>query len=152
MALQRSTVAFVHTLLDAGADPKGDSFPNALGYVQKPLHALAIDSPSGHGSNSDFGTKMSLLLAAGARLEAVNSRGRTPLVAAEFNERAVAFDALLAAGARTSALRVNINSSPAELTTALHVVAGKNNAAMIQCVLATGVLDVDVRAGPAHFK
>jgi hypothetical protein len=146
--LQRSTVAFVQALLDAGADPNGDGLPDASGGVGKPLHALAAMS----SSSSDFDAKLSLLLAAGARLEAVNSRGRTPLVAAEFNERAVAFDALLAAGARTSALRVNINSSPAELTTALHVVAGKNNAAMIQCVLATGVLAVDVRAGPAHFK
>ena len=48
-ALQRSTVGFVQALLDAGADPDGDDLPNSSGYVDKPLHAFALASPSGHG-------------------------------------------------------------------------------------------------------
>ena len=80
MALQRSTVAFVQALLDAGADPNGDGLPDASGGVGKPLHALATVSPSGYGSGSDFNAKLSLLLSAGARFEAVNSRSRTALL------------------------------------------------------------------------
>jgi len=147
-ALLYSTVAFVKALLDAGADPN-------VGYVshsdpsQTPLHALAI------GGDYEFDTKLSLLLAAGARLEAVTSRGWTPLFMAAFNERAAAYDALLAAGARASALRVNVvnvGDAPAQHFTVLHQLAATNNAAMIERVLATGVLAVDVRAGPGRFK
>jgi len=151
-ALQCSTIAFVQALLDAGADPDGDDVANSSGYVAKPLHALALASPSGHGSGSDFDAKLSLLLIAGARLEAANSDGWTPLVTAARGERAAAFDALLAAGARASALRVNTGVSPAKYWTVLHDLAENNSAAMIQRVLATGVLDVDARAGPANYE
>jgi len=34
----------------------------------------------------------------------------------------------------------------------LHQLAGQNNAAMLECVLATGVLEVGVRAGPRNYK
>jgi hypothetical protein len=52
-------------------------------------------------------------------------------------------------GARVSVLRVNTGPDAARFATVLHHVAGKNFAAIIPRVLATGVLDVDVRAGPA---
>jgi len=154
----------VQALLDAGADPTRSWLPTsgivvkplhalvAAIVVDQPLHALAAASPSGHGSGPDFDAKLSLMLAAGARLEAMNSCGLTPLAIAAHNERAAAFDALLAAGARASALRVNVNKSSAKYWTVLHSLAAKNYAAMIQRVLATGVLDVDVRAGKAFNK
>jgi len=59
---------------------------------------------------------------------------------------------MLAAGARASALRINIGGSPAMFSTVLHELAGRNSMAMIQRVLAMGVLDVDMRTGPARFK
>jgi len=80
-----------------------------------------------------------VLLAAGARLEAVDSRGMTPFVVAAYQDRIAAYDALLAAGAQTRALRENTGESQAKFMTVLHH-------------LATGVLEVDVRAGPARFK
>jgi len=86
------------------------------------------------------------------RAEAMDSRGVTPLATAAFNDRIAAYDALLAAGARASALHVKIGDSQAFYETALHFLAAKNHVAMIERVLATGVLEVDVRAGPARFK
>ena len=72
------------------------------------------------------------------------------MVVATMSKRLVAFDALLAAGARASALRVNTGPDAAGFATVLHELAAKdNNAALITRVLATGVLDVDVRAGSA---
>ena len=63
--------------------------------------------------------------------------------------RLEAFDALLAAGARTSALRANVGPDAAYFSTVLHDLAFKNHAALITRVLTTGMLDVHVRAGPA---
>ena len=146
MASEWSTATLVQALLDAGADPNVGA-ANRPDPTQTPLHALAL------GGDAEFDAKLSLLLAAGARLEAVNSRGWTPLVTAAFNQRAAACDALLAAGALASALRANVSGgSLAAYSTVLHQLAAKNNAAMLQRVLATGALDVDVRAGPANAK
>ena len=116
----------------------------------RPLHALAVETP--HGDARDLGDKLHLLLDAGADLEATNGLSRTALLAAALEGRRVAFDALLAAGARVSSLRVNLGSDAAHFTTVLHELVRKNNAALIPRVLATGALDVDVRAGPANER
>jgi ankyrin repeat protein len=147
-ALQTSTASFVAALLAAGADPVALV---ALGDGKKPparpLHALAIENPLGDAR--DFGDKLRLLLGAGVDLEAKNSRSWTALFMAAYQGRLVAFDALLAAGARVSSLRADIESDAARSATVLHQLAAKNIAALIPRVLATGALDVDVRTGPA---
>ena len=61
-------------------------------------------------------------------------------------------DALLAAGASASALRINMGVSPADYMTVLHSLATENSATMLKRVLATGVLDLDVRAGPDRYN
>jgi hypothetical protein len=150
-ALQRSTASFVVALLAAGADPAAlDSMGDATKPPVRPLHALAISNP--HGEARDLGDKLRLLLDAGADLEATNGLSRTALLEAAMSERLVAIDALLAAGARASSLRVNVGPDAASFWTVLHHLAAKNNAALITRVLATGVLDVDVRAGPAQMR
>ena len=146
-ALQRSTASFVAALLAAGADPTAlDSMGDATDPPRRPLHALAVTNPGGDAR--DFGDKLRLLLDAGADLEATDSRSQTALVTAANSERLVAFDALLAAGARVSALRVNVGATTASFSTVLHELVALNHAALITRVLATGALDVDVRAGP----
>jgi len=70
VALQHSTAAFVKVLLDAGADPNVGFF-GRTNPMETPLNALALV-----GENY-FEEKLSLLLAAGARLEAVNSHIHT---------------------------------------------------------------------------
>jgi ankyrin repeat protein len=147
-ALQNSPASFVVALLAAGADPAAlVAWPNIDSSESvRPLHALALANP--HGDARDFGDKLRLLLDAGADLEATNSHSWTALLVAAFEGRLVAFDALLAAGARASSLRVNTGSDAAHFETVLHQLAFKNNAGLIARVLATGLLDVDVRAGP----
>ena len=153
MALQRSTPAFVRALLAAGADATVQSpMPTGLNastmIMTHPLHALAAENTN--GDPRDFGAKLRLLLDAGAQLEATGESGWTALVVAAINERAAAFDALLAAGAQASALRVNIGADAAHFATVLHDLAMKNDASLIPRVLATRTLDVDVRTGPAE--
>ena len=65
------------------------------------------------------------------------------------SKRPAAFDALLAAGAQASALRLNCGADPAHFNTVLLQLAAKDDASLITRVLATRALDVDVRAGPA---
>jgi hypothetical protein len=150
-ALQHSTASFVAALLAAGADPAAlDSMGDATAPPRRPLHALARENP--HGDARDFGDKLRLLLDADADLEATDSRSWTPLLVAAFNGRLVAFDALLAAGARASSLRANTGSDAAGFLTVLHQLAFKNDATLIPRVLATGALDVDGRAGPADAR
>ena len=111
-----------------------------------PLQALARSNQN--GDPRDFSDKLWLLLVAGAKLEATSDYGRTALLVAASNERAAAFDALLAAGAQVSALRVNCGPDAAHFNTVLHELAAKNNGSLIPRVLATRALDVDVRTGP----
>lgn len=148
LALLQSPSVFVEALLDAGADPNGDSGPPAqTGGLESmaPLHALAV---AGGNGTPDFDAKLRLLLAAGARLEGVESHGWTPLVTAAVRGHAATFDALLAAGAQASALRVDFSGGrPASKWTLLHELAQSDNAAMLTRVLATGALAVDERAG-----
>ena len=150
LALRNSTPAFVRALLAAGADATTaslESAPRSAVSKMLPLHALALENP--HGDPRDFSDKLRLLLDAGAQLEATGDSGRTALVVAAIYERAAAFDALLAAGAQVSALRVNIGPDAAHFNTVLHELAAKNDGSLIPRVLATRALDVDVRAGPA---
>jgi hypothetical protein len=108
-ALQSSTASFVAALLAAGADPASmneiSSSVDGTAQQGRPLHALALANPNGDAR--DLGDKLRLLLDAGADLEATDGVSWTPLVTAVINERLVAFDALLAAGARASSLRTN---------------------------------------------
>jgi hypothetical protein len=145
-ALQTSTASFVAALLAAGADPTALDVKGDSDLTGQPLHALAVMNLNGDAH--DFGDKLRLLLDAGADLEATDGDSWTPLVVAVVNERLGAFDALLAAGARASSLRANFGSNAAGFWTVLHQLAGENNAVLITRVLATGVLEVDVRAGP----
>ena len=148
-ALQTSTATCVAALLAAGADPAAMVAWPLIGCsgTAGPLHVLAIANPNGDAR--DFGDKLRLLLDAGAELEATDNRARTALLDAASNGRLVAFNALLAAGARASSLRANIGSDAAHFATVLHQLSEENNAALITRVLATGALDVDVRMGPA---
>jgi hypothetical protein len=151
VALLASTASFVAALLAAGADPAAlDTTSGDSKLENRPLHALASAIPQGDARG--FSDKLRLLLDAGADLEATNGYFRSPLLVAAHKERLVAFDTLLAAGASTSSLLVNTGPDAARFETVLHQLAGKNNAALIARVLATGVLDVDVRAGPAHMR
>ena len=151
LALKNSTPAFVSALLAAGADatmpcPMSVFKSSAQEFVSQmmlPLHESIEADPR------DFSDKLRLLLDAGAQLEATDSSGRTALVEAVINERAAAFDALLAAGAQASALRVNVGPDAAHFRTVLHQLAKHNDSSLIPRVLATRALDVDVRAGPA---
>jgi hypothetical protein len=149
-ALHRSKPAFVLALLAAGADPNAPA-PMRLyddtTSMMRPLHSLVIGNLS--DDPRDFGAKLRLLLDAGVDLEATIESGRTALVEAAVNKRPAAFDALLVAGAQASALRFNCGSDAARFNTVLHQLAGSNDAPLITRVLATRVLDVDVRAGPA---
>ena len=154
-ALQASTASFVAALLAAGADAAAmntisESIDGTAQMRGVPLHALVAGSPPGDAR--DFGDKLRLLLGAGADLEAPTERAVSPLVLAAYSERLVAFDALLAAGARVSALRVNLGRDAAHFESVLHHLAMTNKAALIPRVLATGALDVDVRAGPARQR
>jgi hypothetical protein len=150
-ALQMSTASFVAALLAAGADPTAlHAVSDSTKPPVRPLHALAIENP--HGDARDFGDKLRLLLDAGVDLEATDSRSQTALLLAAYQGRLAAFDALLAVGARVSALRANIGPDAAGFMTVLHQLASSNNAALIARVLATGVLDVDVCAGPANER
>ena len=115
-----------------------------------PLQALARSNQN--GDPRDFSDKLWLLLVAGAKLEATSDYGRTALLVAASNERAAAFDALLAAGAQVSALRVNTHPDAATFNSVLHELAAKNDDSLIPRVLATRALDVDVRSGPAHGR
>jgi ankyrin repeat protein len=147
-ALQASTASFVAALLAAGADPAAlVTLGDATNPPVRPLHALAIRNP--HGDARDFGDKLRLLLDAGVNLEATDAHLWTALLEAAMSKRLVAFDALLAAGARVSSLRVNTGPNAARFGTVLHQLAELNDTALITRVLATGALDVDVRAGPA---
>ena len=140
----------MQALLAAGADPNIPTQMRsytATTLMKRPLHALAVHNPS--GDPRDFGAKLRLLLDAGADLEAASDSGWTALVEAALCERPAAFDALLAAGAQASALRVNFGADAAHFNTVLHQLAGSNDAPLITRVLATRALDVDVRAGPA---
>jgi len=160
-AMQFSTLAFATALVEAGADPNGECPAKPPHFIRdRPLHALVTMRPSGHGCASDLDARLALLLSAGAQLEAVDSRGWTPLVSAAISPGAggagdvAAFDALLAAGAQPSALRVSVNCNAdargaATYWSVLHELAGRDGAVMIARVLATGALRVDVRAGPA---
>ena len=153
LALQRSTPAFVSALLAAGADATVKSTVPTTGSIVRmalPLHALALENP--HGDPRDFRAKLRLLLDAGADLEAIGEFEWTALVEAAMNERAAAFDALLAAGAQASALRANVGADATDFTTVLHGLAAMNDASLIPRVLATRALDVDVRIGPAHNR
>jgi hypothetical protein len=146
-ALQFSTASFVAALLAAGADPAAlDAMRDDRMQLDRPLHALARGNP--HSDARDFGDKLRQLLDAGADLEATDGDSWTALLAAAYQGRLVAFDALLAAGARASSLRANVGPDAAGCLTVLHQLAGNNNAALIARVLATGALDVDARAGP----
>ena len=149
MALLHSPAVFVEALLDAGADPNRDSSltaPPGATDSMAPLHALAV---AGGFDTPDFDAKLRLLLTAGAALEGVDSHGWTPLVTAAVRGNAAAFDALLAAGAQASALRIDFSGGrPASSRwTLLHEFAQSDNAAMLTRVLATGALAVDERAG-----
>ena len=150
MALQRSTPAFVRALLAAGADAGASLVLSKDANGKLPLHALAFENP--HGNRRDFSDKLRLLLDAGAQLEATGDPWCTALVEAAINERAAAFDALLAAGAQASALRANVGADAADFNTVLHRLAVKNDGSLIPRVLATRALDVDVRSGPAHGR
>jgi len=98
-----------------------------------------------------LGAKLRLLLEAGADLEEVDDDEWTPLLESAMSGQPAAFDALLAAGACTSALLVNVGLSAVGVyMTVLHKHAMDDDPAMIQRVLATGALDVDVRSGPAE--
>ena len=152
LALQNSTPAFVRALLAAGANANEPSpmVTDSIVMMVLPLHALTNENP--HGDPRDFSDKLRLLLDAGAGLEAIDITRRTALVVATINERPAAFDALLAAGAQASALRVNCGVDAAHFNTLLHQLAKHNDGSLIPRVLATRALDVDVRAGPAHNR
>ena len=151
-ALQHSTPAFVKALLAAGADPLAQYRVATIGDERatayySPVHSLALLNPN--CDPVDFRDKLRLLLDAGAELEATTTGSRTALLLAALNQNAAAFDALLAAGAQTSALCVNIGPSVAESLTVLHQLAFWNNAELITRIAATGAMSVDKRAGAA---
>ena len=149
-ALLYSTPAFVQALLGAGAAataPFRLPLTDSSLSMMAPLFVLALLQWS--GDPRDFRDKLRLLLDAGADLEATDDSGCTALVAAALSERPAAFDALLAAGAQASALRVNFGPDAARFNSVLHLLAAKNDAVLIPRVLATGALDTEFRAGEA---
>jgi ankyrin repeat protein len=86
VAATSGDVAEIEREIAAGADP--NAFEGTYGYT--PLQRAAIN---------DHVAAIAALLAAGARVDAVNSDGTTPLMYAAVNGHTAAIDALLAAGA-----------------------------------------------------
>jgi ankyrin repeat protein len=92
----------VQLLIDRGADIEGATSPGVGG--EHPLH-LAATRPSG-ASTARF------LISRGAKLDARDAAGRTPLIAAVLADNVEVADVLLGAGADLEAVDSNLGASP----------------------------------------
>ena len=156
MAAHSAPASLVRQLLRAGADANAAHMVHdaaGMSCTRLPLHMLVASNIKCGGV--DFEEKLRLLLDAGADVEGANGLGWTPLVAAAMSEFPAAFDALLLAGAKTSALRKTMRL-PTGTQTLLHFLATVDQAVLLERVLATGALGVDARVdartGPAGNK
>jgi ankyrin repeat protein len=102
IAVSKGTDKIVQLLLDAGAEIEGPTSPAA--GAEHPLHLAATRT-------SDASTAR-LLVSRGAKLEARDKAGRTPLITAVLADNVEVAEVLVAAGADIEAVDSGLGASP----------------------------------------